>query len=101
MTLAELKAALGKEVLVLTGSNTEGYTKRRGVVNNVVEFAVHYIDRVDRNVEATITMNDESPVTLQVKNKKVYALTDDAALTTKVARLNASVAEITAEDVGE
>jgi hypothetical protein len=99
MNFAELKANLGKEVLAILGTGTDTYSKRKGVLMNVVEFAIHYPDKVERNLKATVQMNDENTETLELPIERIFSLKEDATLTAKTERLNAAVSTIRMEAV--
>src|SRR4030042_2477871 len=81
MTLNELRAVLGQEVLVVTGSTTEGFTKWHGSLDNVIANAIYYPDKTEGRIEATVTITDnERPHTIQVSDKRVFPLAQEAVV---------------------
>lgn len=99
MNFADLKTNLGKEVLAILGTGTDTYTKRKGVLMNVVEFSIHYPDKVEQNLKATVQMNDSDTETLELPVERIHAMKDEVTLAAKVDRLNTAVNTIKAEAV--
>ena len=99
MNFVELKTNLGQEVLAILGTGTDTYQKRKGILMNVIENAIHYPDKVDRNLKATVQMNDSDTETLELPIERIHSMKDDVTLAAKVDRLNTAVTIIKAEEV--
>lgn len=99
MNFAELKANLGQEVLAILGTGTDTYQKRKSILMNVIENAIHYPDKVEQNLKATVQMNDSDTETLELPIERIHAMKDDVTLAAKADRLNTAVATIKAEEV--
>ncbi len=95
MTLIELKANIGKEVLVTTGNSDIGYENKKGILRVIEEYIVTTVAGSFTNIKVSVNFGEFDEVT--VLNTGVYSIKETEALDLRVKRLNTAVATIAAE----